>query len=63
MTISPVEGRRGRRRAPRSRRPVYWLAGVAVAAVLFGAGVAVGEALHDNPTPGITQTWVRTLHP
>lgn len=61
MTISPAE-RRARRRVPRSR-PVFWLAGLALAAVLFGAGVAVGEALHDNPTPGITQTSVRTLHP
>ncbi len=31
--------------------------------VLFGAGVAVGEALHDNPRPGGTQTRVRTLTP
>ena len=62
MTLSPVE-RSGRRDAPRSRRLVYWLAGVALAALLFGAGVSVGEALHDNPRPGITQTSVRTLHP
>ena len=61
MTISPDE-RRARRRARRSRL-VFWLAGLVLAAVLFGAGVAVGEALHDNPTPGITQTSVRTLHP
>ena len=31
--------------------------------VAFGVGIAVGEALHDNPTPGGTQTLVRTLHP
>lgn len=62
MTLSPVE-RRGRRGAPRSRRPAYVLAGAALAAVLFGAGVAVGEALHDNPKPGITETYLRTLHP
>jgi hypothetical protein len=31
--------------------------------VLFGVGVAVGEALHDNPRPGGTQTRVRTLTP
>jgi anti-sigma factor RsiW len=61
VTISPAE-RRARRRAP-SSRPVFWLAGLVLAALLFGAGVAVGEALHDNPTPGITQTSVRTLHP
>jgi anti-sigma factor RsiW len=61
MTMSPLE-RRARRRTSRSR-PAYWLAGLAVAAILFGLGVAVGEALHDNPTPGITHTSVRTLHP
>jgi hypothetical protein len=30
---------------------------------LFGLGVALGEALHDNPQPGGTRTLVRTLHP
>ena len=61
MTISRAD--RGPRRRPRRIRPGYWLAGLAAAAILFGAGVALGEALHDNPTPGITQTSVRTLHP
>jgi len=36
---------------------------VLVAAALFVVGVAVGEALHDNPKPGGTQTLVRTLSP
>lgn len=31
--------------------------------VVFVVGVAVGEALHDNPAPGGGQTLVRTLHP
>jgi len=26
-------------------------------------GIALGEALHDNPKPGGTQTLVRTLRP
>lgn len=26
-------------------------------------GIAVGEALHDNPRPGGTQTRIRTLRP
>jgi len=34
-----------------------------LALVLFGLGVAVGEALHDNPRPGGSQTVVRTLKP
>ena len=32
-------------------------------AVVFVVGVAVGEALHDNPRPGGGQTLVRTLRP
>ncbi|MDX6474410.1 MAG: hypothetical protein QOK22_3226 [Gaiellaceae bacterium] len=50
---------------PRRRRTrrATWLLVAAAALILFGLGVAVGEALHDNPTPGITRTTVRTLHP
>ena len=33
------------------------------AVVIFGVGVSLGEALHDNPRPGGTQTLVRTLTP
>jgi anti-sigma factor RsiW len=62
MTSSRADRRPGGRRSRRSH-PGYWLAGLAAAAILFGAGVALGEALHDNPTPGVTQTSVRTLHP
>jgi hypothetical protein len=29
----------------------------------FAVGIAVGEAVHDNPKPGGTQTLVRTLQP
>jgi hypothetical protein len=39
------------------------LAAAVVAVVTFAVGVAVGEALHDNPKPGGTQTLVRTLRP
>ena len=31
--------------------------------VAFAVGIALGEALHDNPQPGGTQSLVRTLHP
>ena len=41
-------------------RVVLAVAGVAV---VFALGVALGEALHDNPKPGGTQTLVRTLEP
>jgi len=41
-------------------RTVVWAGAVLVA---FGVGVALGEALHDNPGPGDTRTLVRTLSP
>ena len=31
--------------------------------VVFAVGVALGEALHDNPRPGGVQTSFRTLPP
>ncbi len=31
--------------------------------VAFVVGIALGEALHDTPDAGGTQTLVRTLHP
>jgi hypothetical protein len=37
--------------------------GLAAAVVLFAVGVALGQALRDNPRPGGTQTRVRTLKP
>ena len=49
----------GRRR----RRRTGFLLRLLTAAVFFGLGVAVGEALHDNPQPGGTQTLIRTLTP
>ena len=53
-----------RRREPRRRRRrrVVWAAGgLVAAAALFGIGVAVGEALHDNPKPGGTRTHFATI--
>jgi hypothetical protein len=29
--------------------------------VAFGAGLAIGQSLDDNPSPGRTQTFLRTL--
>ena len=33
------------------------------ATVVFAVGIAVGEAIHDNPKPGITRTSETTIHP
>jgi hypothetical protein len=58
VTLAPA---RPPRRPRRGRARV--LVPVAVAIVAFAVGIALGEALHDNPRPGGTQTLVRTLHP
>jgi hypothetical protein len=42
---------------------IRWTALVVLVAVVFALGVALGEALHDNPKPGGTQRIVRTLRP
>ena len=39
-----------------------WIAAL-VLVVVFAAGLALGQALHDNPLAGGTQTLVRTLKP
>ena len=49
-----------RRRRRRKSRLLVPLVG---AVLVFGLGIALGEALHDNPKPGGTQTLVRTLNP
>jgi len=52
----------GRRRA--KRRSVRTKIVLALALlVAFGVGVALGQALHDNPRPGGLQTSFRTLPP
>ncbi len=53
---------RPRRRA-RRRFPWVVVVGAIALVVAFVVGVAVGEALHDNPKPGGAQTIVRTLDP
>jgi hypothetical protein len=58
----PDRGLTRRRRAKRrSARNRILLAGALV--VAFGVGVALGQALHDNPRPGGVQTSFRTLPP
>ncbi len=52
------------RRPPRRRRSLgRRLAILLAVAVVFAAGIGLGEALHDNAHPGGTQTLIRTLDP
>ena len=50
-------------RRPRRRTRARIVVPIVACVVLFSVGVALGEALHDNPQPGGTQTLVRTLRP
>jgi hypothetical protein len=45
------------------RRPLRIVVTLLALALAFVVGIAVGEALHDNPASGGTQTIVRTLEP
>jgi hypothetical protein len=58
--LTPVE-REVRRRRRRRRELLRWGIRVALALLLFLLGVAVGEALHDNPKPAAPVTVERTL--
>ena len=59
-TLSPVE-RRDRRRRRRRGELIRWGLRIAVVVLVFALGVALGQALHDNPQPGETITLERTL--
>jgi hypothetical protein len=59
-TLSPVE-RHERRRRRRREELSRWAVRVALALLVFGLGIALGQALQDNPTPGETVTLERTL--
>jgi hypothetical protein len=52
-----------RRRPGTGRRIVGWIVRLLVVAAVFVAGMAVGRALEDAPSPGGSQTVVRTLEP
>jgi hypothetical protein len=57
-----MSARRDRgRRSQQGRLPRAALL-IAAATLLFAVGVALGEALHDQPSPG-SRTQVRTLRP
>jgi hypothetical protein len=58
--MSPLErdARRRRRRREEIRR---WGIRIALVLIVFGLGIALGQALHDNPKPGGTMTLERTV--
>ena len=58
--LTPVE-RHDRRRRRRREEVTRWGIRVAIALLVFALGVALGQALHDNPKPGETITLERTL--
>ena len=60
-TLTPVE-RNERRRQRRRREVIRWSVRVLLVVLVFSLGVALGQAIHDNPQPGGTLTFDRTLH-
>ena len=60
---TPTPPARRERRPPKRVRRRRALIGAIVLVVVFGVGLALGQALDDNPPSGDTQTFVRTLKP
>lgn len=61
--VLPGPTRRERRRRRRGAVARRWGVRLVVAGAIFALGVALGEALHDNPAPGHTSTSLRTVRP
>src|SRR5205814_7640364 len=59
VVIQPSERRRRKRRRSLARP----LAALAAALILLGLGIALGEALRDNPKPNLTVTSTKTIVP
>lgn len=59
--LTPVE-RNDRRRLQRRREVIRWSIRVLLVVLVFSLGVALGQAIQDNPQPGRTVTFDRTLH-
>ena len=60
MTLSPVQ-RQDRRRRRRREELGRWSIRLALALLLLAIGIALGQALEDNPQSGETVTLERTL--
>ncbi len=59
--LTPVE-RNERRRMQRRREVARWSTRALLVILVFSLGVALGQAIQDNPRPGRTVTFDRTLH-
>ena len=59
--LTPVE-RNERRRLRRRQETIRWSIRVLLIVLVFSLGVALGQAIQDNPRPGRTVTSDRTLH-
>ena len=59
--LTPVE-RNDRRRLQRRWEVIRWSIRVLLVILVFSLGVALGQAIQDNPRPGRTVTFDRTLH-
>ena len=58
--LTPVE-RNDRRRLQRRGEVLRWSIRVLLVILVFSLGVALGQAIQDNPRPGRTVTFDRTL--
>lgn len=58
--LTPVE-RNERRRLRRRQEVMRWSIRVLAVVLVFSLGVAIGQAIQDNPQPGKTVTFDRTL--
>jgi hypothetical protein len=58
--LSPLE-RHARRRRRRREDLVRWSVRALLVLLVFALGIALGQALHDNPKPGSTVTLERTI--
>jgi cytoskeletal protein RodZ len=59
--LTPVE-RTERRRQQRRRELIRWGIRILIVVLVFSLGVALGQAIQDNPNTGRTVTSDRTLH-
>jgi hypothetical protein len=59
--LTPVD-RNERRRLRRRQETIRWSIRVLLIILVFAVGVALGQAIRDNPRPEQTVTFDHTLH-